>query len=109
MGAGTIISCETGWRDSSTERVGQLPQRDNGQESPVEWRPTSDAGGGPVPRNLGTLVINVWREAEHAEPLRARLTSRSVDDPEATTSYAASLETVLADVTEWFLRLTRTQ
>jgi hypothetical protein len=67
------------------------------------------SGGGLVSRNLGTLVINVWREAGHAKPLRARLSSRTEDDPEATTSYAADLDTVLAQVTDWYQGLAEAQ
>jgi hypothetical protein len=62
-----------------------------------------------VTGSLGTLVINVWREAQHPQPLRARLTSRSEDDREATTRYAADLETVLAEVTEWYQGLAEQQ
>lgn len=62
-----------------------------------------------VSSNLGTLVINVWREAEHAKPLRGRLSSRTEGDSEATTSYAADLDTVLAQVTDWYQGLAEAQ
>lgn len=69
----------------------------------------SEPSGDMISRNLGTLVINVWREGEHAKPLRARLSSRTEDDSEATTSYAADLDTVLAQVTDWYQGLAEAQ
>ncbi|CCQ45044.1 hypothetical protein ARTSIC4J27_976 [Pseudarthrobacter siccitolerans] len=51
----------------------------------------------------------MWREAEHPMPLRARLSSRTEDDSEATTSYASDLDTVLAQVTDWYQGLAEAQ
>lgn len=48
-----------------------------------------------------TLVVNVWYEAHHPEPFRARLTSMSGDAFEVTTKYAATREAVLSGVGEW--------
>jgi hypothetical protein len=63
----------------------------------------SEATGGNkgVPRSLATLVINVWNEPEHSEPLRARITARSESAPEGTMTYAASREAILAEVSRW--------
>lgn len=58
--------------------------------------------GFSIPGNLWTLVINVWREAEHEQQLRARLSTLSADGSETKTIYAADLEAALAQVTEWF-------
>ena len=69
----------------------------------------SEPSGDMISRNLGTLVINVWREAEHAKPLRARLSSRTEANPEATTSYAADLDAVLTQVTDWYQGLAEAQ
>ena len=58
-------------------------------------------GGKEVPRSLATLVINVWHEAEHTDPLRARITAKSETTPEATMTYARSREAILAAVNRW--------
>lgn len=96
------LSCGT-----ETER--QSPRRNDGRSHLLSDESASDADGGAVPKDLGTLIINVWREAEHSQPLRARLIARSEDESEATTSYAAGLEAVLAEVTEWFQGLAEAQ
>lgn len=54
------------------------------------------------------LVIRVWFEADHPQPFRARLVSRSDDASKAITSYAASREAVLAGVREWLERMPAT-
>ena len=69
----------------------------------------SEPSGAMTSRNLGTLVINVWHEGEHAKPLRARLSSRTEANSEATTSYAADLDAVLAQVTHWYQGLAEAQ
>lgn len=72
----------------------------------MSYEPDSEGFEGPsIPGNLGTLVINVWREPEHEQELRARLSTLSLVGSEAKTTYAADLETVLAQVTEWFQSL----
>lgn len=67
------------------------------------------ADGNTDSRSLGTLVINVWHEADHPQPLRARLSSGSEDESEATVAYAASQEAILAEVSEWLQRLAEVQ
>ena len=52
-----------------------------------------------------TLVISVWREEEHTQSFRARLTWTFADAPEAVIKYAANPEAVLSDVSEWLSRL----
>jgi hypothetical protein len=52
-----------------------------------------------------TLVISVWREEEHSQSFRARLTWTSADAPEDVIKYAANPEAVLSDVSEWLSRL----
>lgn len=52
-----------------------------------------------------TLVINVWYEAEHQEPFRARLTATSNGTSEVVTRYAANQDAVLSTVKEWLRRL----
>lgn len=51
--------------------------------------------------NEATLVINVWFEAEHEQPFRARLTTTSNGMSEVVTRYAASEDAVLSGVRDW--------
>ncbi|UKA56289.1 hypothetical protein LFT45_10525 [Arthrobacter sp. FW305-BF8] len=60
-------------------------------------------GGGEA-----TMVINVWFEAGHALPFRARLTSTTGGAPETVTSYAATREAVLSSVEKWLRNLQKT-
>ena len=52
-----------------------------------------------------TLVISVWREEEHTQSFRARLTWTSGEAAEAVVKYAANPEAVLSGVREWLSRL----
>ncbi|MFJ5696033.1 hypothetical protein ACIP9X_19590 [Arthrobacter sp. NPDC093125] len=51
--------------------------------------------------NEAALVINVWFEAEHQQPFRARLTSTSNGTSEVVTRYAANKDAVLSSVEDW--------
>jgi len=64
----------------------------------------TDSGNGS-PRSFATLVINVWHEPEHSEPLRARITARTEDASEGAISYAASEEAILTEVRRWLREL----
>lgn len=61
--------------------------------------------GNGTATNQATLVITIWSEAEHPEPCRARLTSRSGDASRPTISYAVSREAVLAGISKWLADL----
>lgn len=60
---------------------------------------TANDGGSEC--NEATLVINVWFEAEHQQPFRARLTSTSNGTSEVVTRYAANKDAVLSSVRDW--------
>ena len=79
------------------------PRSDDEQErSLIEQFASEETDDGQgAPRSLATLVINVWHEAEHTEPLRARITARYETSPEGSTRYAGSREAILAEVERW--------
>jgi hypothetical protein len=59
------------------------------------------AKDGGIECDEATLVINVWYEAEHQQPFRARLTSTSNGMSEVVTRYASNQDAVLSAVREW--------
>jgi hypothetical protein len=52
-------------------------------------------------RSQSSLVINVWHEAGHSSPFRARITSNLGDSLEPKIRYAGSRDAVLVAVNEW--------
>ena len=64
----------------------------------------STGPGGPSP--TGVLLIRVWTEGPADQPqLRARLVSRlSVEDDDTTSTFASSLDEIVAATRDWLER-----